>query len=81
MDNHGLNFWRKSNVASSTNVERPKANNDDLKDVSSAAGGGGNMPNPQVSPSRRISDVAYNHEMTMKQGRLWFRLPMERQWY
>ena len=62
MENHTWKFCWKSIVVSSSQGKWPKAKDDNPKNVSSAAGAGGNMPKPQVSESRRVCEVDSNDE-------------------
>jgi hypothetical protein len=54
MDNHAWKFCWKSIVSSSSKGRKPKPKDDHPKDVSSAAGAGGDKPKAQVSASRRV---------------------------
>jgi len=65
MDNHAWKFCRKSIVFSSSNGKRPKPKDDHPKNVSSAAGEGGDKPKVQVSASRQVYEVDSNDEMIM----------------
>jgi hypothetical protein len=65
MANHAWKFCRKSIVSSSSNGKKPKPKDDHPKDISSAAGAGGDKPKAQVSASRRVYEVDSNDEMIM----------------
>jgi hypothetical protein len=65
MDNHAWKFCRKSIVSSSSKGKKPKPKDDHPKDVSSAAGAGGDEAKGRVFESRRVYEVDSNDEMIM----------------
>ena len=65
VDNHPWKFCRKPIVSSSSKGKKTKPNDDNPKDVSSAAAAGGVKPKAQVSAPRWVYEVDSNDDMIM----------------